>query len=337
MYCLIPFFMVHTWMPLAYKSWLQLLLSLMLPFFIYPIKDAFILDGVLITLSILFLLPIKYPFKYFVSLGALALTMLLYWLMGPHWEAAGLLTIAGSFFMFRGLVYLYDESNGLAKGTIIDKVNYFLSFSNHTASLYPILDSSVIYKSYYRKKAIQIYRKGILLMLTAILQFMLYRVLYYYVIPDPTLLHGLSQVIKFLFINFLLVLRIVAIFHFSVASLMIAGYDLDPIFRSFYFANSFSDLWKRINIYWKDFVVKLIYYPIFFKIKRKNVNRAIIVATFLSFIISWWLHSWQWFWLKGTFPITVIDAIFWLLFGSLVTFNTWETLQKKRTAHKKLS
>ena len=32
--------------------------------------------------------------------------------------------------------------------------------------------------------------------------------------------------------------------------------------------SSFTDFWRRINIYWKDFMMKVFYYPAFFRLRR---------------------------------------------------------------------
>src|SRR3546814_14022622 len=61
-----------------------------------------------------------------------------------------------------------------------------------------------------------------------------------------------------------------------------------------------SDL---IFIYWKDFMMKIFYYPLFFKLWRYGDVPAIVVATVIVFLLTWLLHSYQWFWLRGDFPI----------------------------------
>jgi hypothetical protein len=48
---------------------------------------------------------------------------------------------------------------------------------------------------------------------------------------------------------------------------------------------------------------------------------AKVVAILIIFVITWFLHSFQWFWLRGTFPLRTVDAIFWGSFGLLVAGN----------------
>jgi hypothetical protein len=90
----------------------------------------------------------------------------------------------------------------------------------------------------------------------------------------------------------------------------------------YYLAESFTDFWRRINIYWKDFMVKLFYFPMFMSLRRWGITRAMIVATLATFFITWLLHSYQWFWLRGAFPLHPQDMIFWGVLAILVTANS---------------
>jgi hypothetical protein len=39
-------------------------------------------------------------------------------------------------------------------------------------------------------------------------------------------------------------------------------------------------------------------------------------------LASWILHSYQWFWLRGGFPLELQDALFWCILGTLVVFGS---------------
>src|SRR5678815_3030883 len=41
-------------------------------------------------------------------------------------------------------------------------------------------------------------------------------------------------------------------------------------------------------------------------------------ATAVVFVVSWLLHSYQWFWLRGSFPVHKQDILFWSILGALV-------------------
>jgi hypothetical protein len=46
-----------------------------------------------------------------------------------------------------------------------------------------------------------------------------------------------------------------------------------------------------------------------------------VVATALVFVVTWFLHAYQWFWLRGSFMMTWPDTLFWGILGALVTIN----------------
>ena len=68
--------------------------------------------------------------------------------------------------------------------------------------------------------------------------------------------------------------------------------------------------------------MKLFYYPIFLRLRGWGMTRAMIAATLITFVITWALHSYQWFWLRGTFPFHPQDMLFWGLLAVLVTANS---------------
>jgi D-alanyl-lipoteichoic acid acyltransferase DltB (MBOAT superfamily) len=109
------------------------------------------------------------------------------------------------------------------------------------------------------------------------------------------------------------------------------GYDLPETNRRYLLARSLTDFWRRINIYWKDFMVKVVYFPVYFRWRKKvGEARAQVAATALVFLVTWLLHAYQYFWLKGYFRITWTDTIFWGVLGLLVMANVLVELQPRR-------
>ena len=88
-------------------------------------------------------------------------------------------------------------------------------------------------------------------------------------------------------------------------------------------AHSINDMWRRMNIYWKDFMVKIVYFPAYFKLRRKGALRAELLATMLVVVATYVLHSYQFFWLQGRVRLSVNDALFWLILGSVMMVNVW--------------
>src|SRR5690606_3022662 len=121
--------------------------------------------------------------------------------------------------------------------------------------------------------------------------------------------------------TYLLYLRVSGQFHIIVGLLHLFGYDLPETHRRYLLANSLTDFWRRINIYWKDFMVKMVYFPLYFRLRRRGDIRAQVIATSAVFVTTWLLHSYQWFWLRGEWLFTWPDTLFWGVLGALVIVN----------------
>ena len=40
------------------------------------------------------------------------------------------------------------------------------------------------------------------------------------------------------------------------------------------------------------------------------------------FVLTWFLHAYQWFWLRGTMLLAWHDVLFWVVLGVLVVVNS---------------
>jgi hypothetical protein len=150
----------------------------------------------------------------------------------------------------------------------------------------------------------------------------LYRVVYYYFTLAPSEVHGPGDLAQYFVANFLLYLRVSGQFHLIVGMLYLFGFRLPETHHKYYLASSFTDFWRRINIYWKDFMLKVFYYPAYFKLRRLGTTMAMILATLFVFLMTWFLHAYQWFWLRGTVLFVWQDILFWTLLGGLVVINS---------------
>jgi hypothetical protein len=130
--------------------------------------------------------------------------------------------------------------------------------------------------------------------------------------------------------TYLLYLKISGLFHLIVGLLHMYGFGLAETHHLFLFSASFTDFWRRINIYWKDFMMKLVYYPSYFWLRRWGGNTALVGATVVVFLATWVLHSYQWFWLRGGFPLEPQDGLFWAILGALVVFASLREMKRPR-------
>jgi hypothetical protein len=76
---------------------------------------------------------------------------------------------------------------------------------------------------------------------------------------------------------------------------------------------------------------KIFYYPAVFRLKRLGTEKAVIVATLFVFLLTWFLHAYQWFWLRGTILFVPQDILFWLILGMLVVLNSLYEIRYGRT------
>jgi D-alanyl-lipoteichoic acid acyltransferase DltB (MBOAT superfamily) len=107
------------------------------------------------------------------------------------------------------------------------------------------------------------------------------------------------------------------------------GFHLPQTHHHYLLAGGFTDYWRRINIYWKDFMVRLVFNPVVFRLKRWPQPAALAVATVVVFLATWSLHAYQSFWLRGSWGFSAPDALFWGILGALVLVNVQLDARRK--------
>lgn len=240
--------------------------------------------------------------------------------------------VLGAMFMFRLAVYLYDTEHDKKPPGLAQTVAYFFMLPNVCFTLFPVVDYKTFSRAHYPADPLRIYQRGAQWMARGLLQILLWRVVYYHVHLDPSRVRDGADLVQYIVSNVLLYLRVSGSFHLIVGVLHLFGFALPPTNRRYFLAASFNDYWRRVNIYWKDFIMKMIYYPITFRLKTWGTASKVTLATAIAFGISWLLHSYQLFWLRGTFPIQLREAIFWGSLGLLVIANSlWEMRPGRRT------
>ena len=168
-------------------------------------------------------------------------------------------------------------------------------------------------------------------MLRGAIHLILYRVVYYYYTPAVEEIEGLGGVVLFIVSAYMLYLRVSGLFHLIIGIMCLFGFNLPETHKHYFLASSFNDYWRRINIYWKDFMMKLFFYPVYMKCRNWGPINALVFSTVVVFAFTWLLHSYQWFWLQGDFPLTTVDGVYWGVLGVLVAINSvWETKRGKK-------
>jgi hypothetical protein len=233
-------------------------------------------------------------------------------------------------FMFRLALYLHALRHDERRPTVARTFAYFFMLPNVCFPLFPVVDYTTFARTHYDAEPYTTYQTGVSWIARGIVHLLLYRLVYTHLAGDPGQLTDLGDLTQYLLATFLLYLRISGQFHLIVGMLHLFGFRLPETHRLYYLASSFTDFWRRINIYWKDFMMKLVYYPSFFELRRWGGTVALVGATVIVFVVTWLLHSYQWFWILGTFPVTRQDMLFWGVLGVLVLANALHEARRGR-------
>ncbi len=316
-------FLVHALLPHALRLPFFVLLSMAGIFLVLgPTKATWL---VLIGLALIGLCHLPLPFRLRVLVLLLACGALAACQAGVLETSSHLtliIPVLGTLFMFRLVLYLYDIRHERTRISPWQRVAYFFLLPNPVFPLFPVVDYKTFLRTYYQRDAFLIYQKGILWMARGCVHLLLYRLVYYYLTPTYEEVTTLASVAVFAVTAYLLYLQISGLFHLAVGILCLFGFDLPETHRLYMLASGFNDYWRRINIYWKEFMAKIVFFPVFMRARRFGQVPGLVIATAIVFLVTWLLHSYQHFWLQGAFPLTPVDAVFWGIFGLLVIINT---------------
>jgi hypothetical protein len=255
--------------------------------------------------------------------------------LGAPWSGA-FWPVLGSMFMFRLISYVHDRRHQKTAPNPWRALSYFFLLPNVCFPLFPVVDYTTFRRTYYNKESIEIYQNGVRWMVRGLTHLMLYRLIYQNFSIAPADITRVEELVRFVVSNYLLYLRVSGQFHFIVGMLQLFGFNLPETHHRYYLAGTFNDFWRRINIYWKDFMMKTFYYPAFFKMQKLGATTALVLSTVVVFALTWMLHSYQWFWLLGSFPITWQDGVFWsflciaVVANSLIEFKSGKAAARKR-------
>ncbi len=315
-------FVANALAPLSWRLPILFSFNLAAACWLLGLRDGSILIGLGLSLFLLANLPIRIGYRIGIALAAAVLLAVFRagWL--PFTGGKAILPILGSMFMFRMVLYLYEMQFEKETAGFWKKLSYFFLLPNLVFVIFPVVDYSTFTRNYYSRPAFETYRRGILMMANGLFHLLLYRLIYYYLLPAPGAVQDFGSLLQFMAASYALIVRLAGIFHFSVGVICLFGFHLPPAFDHYFFAASFSDLWRRINIYWRDFVTKVFYFPIYFRLKHFGTSPGMVLAVLIVFFINWFLHGYQWFWIRGAFPITVQDTTFWGVLGVLVAANS---------------
>lgn len=329
-------FAVHYWLPFHLKERFWIAVCLVGAGMFFPLRVIVALIG----LGTVFYLILRSRLAYWFRVGLIVCIflsvmeasvspVLVSRIFGRYGPPSTLWPIFGSIFMFRLIIYAHDVRYMKGRPSLQEYLAYFFILPNYYFWLFPVIDFQAMRLGYYRRNIDEVAQQGIAWICRGTLQLLLYEVVSSQ--RNLQVLRGVSSLgslVWFLLLTFLLYLRVSGQFHIIAGLLHLFGYDLPETNHKYLLSRSLMDFWRRINIYWRDFMVKIVYFPIYFRLRKRNELRAQVLATTAVFVVTWALHSYQAFWLRGAFVFTWPDTIFWAILGAAVVASVWRDARK---------
>jgi alginate O-acetyltransferase complex protein AlgI len=316
-------FVVSYWLPFRFKETFFIALSLAGAYVLVSPMVATLLIAAGLSLFAVIRIPLSFRWKVVVLLGILAVlcygrATYRYPVPREFWP------VFGAIFMFRTIVYLHDIKYSRGPARLNEFLSYFFLLPNYYFLLFPVIDFQTFRSSYFKRDIHLVAKQGIMWMVRGTIQLLLYRLIYQSqdLFSPPAVPVPAAVIAKIIFC-YLLYMRVSGEFHIIAGMLHLFGYDLPETNRRYLLAHSINDFWRRANIYWKDFMVKIVYFPVYFKLRRSGDLLAQLLATLAVFVTTWFLHAYQFFWLQGKMRFALNDSLFWIALASLVMVNVW--------------
>jgi hypothetical protein len=310
-------FVVHAWLPARFRAAFFSLLSLGgLLFFLGWPNGAWVI-GIGGGLIVLCHLPVPLaPRVLLIVAAGLALTLLrLVEVNEPFWP------VLGSMFMFRLIIYLYELRRAASRPPLALTLAYFFPLPNVCFLFFPILDFKTFRETYRAGAPPEAAQTGVAWIVRGLSHLLAYRVIKYYVLPSPHELGDLPHLALFLAAYYALYLHVSGYFHIITGIFRLFGFELPRTHHNYFFASSFTDIWRRINVYWTNFMMKVFFFPAFFALRGWGTRVAAAVAVLWVFLATWLLHAYQAFWITGNVSVSPYVAVLWLGVGILVAWN----------------
>ena len=196
--------------------------------------------------------------------------------------------VFGAIFMFRFMIYLYDAAHAKTRPPLVDFLTYFFILPNYYFLLFPVIDFQTHRQTYFRRNINDVAQQGIVWIARGTIQLMLYRLVYHWKGPSnaPEQVTTFGALVATMVLTYLLYLRVSGQFHIIIGFLHLFGYDLPETHRKYLLSRSLTDFWRRINIYWKDFMVKMVTSPCTSGCAEAGEVRAQVVATVIVFVVD---------------------------------------------------
>ncbi|QJW95526.1 hypothetical protein FTUN_3075 [Frigoriglobus tundricola] len=309
-------FLVHAALPPRFRLAFFCFLSLATVVFVLGAPDGALVIGIGAGLIGAGYLPVPFRVRAGLVLGAgLVLAVLRLDLTSPFWP------VLGSMFMFRLIVFLHELQRAPARPPLGLTVAYFFPLPNVCFLFFPIFGFKTFRDTYRPGAGWADAQVGIGFLTTGLVHLLAYRLVKYYVLPSPHQLGDAAHLALFLAANYALYLHVSGYFHIITGVFHLFGFGVPRTHHNYFLAASPTDIWRRINIPWKEFMAAVFFFPAFYATRRAGTRAALAAAALWVFAMTWFLHSYQVFWITGGFTLDAFDAGLWLAAGALVAGN----------------
>lgn len=312
---------LHYLTPYRYKKPLFVAISMTGLFWVFGSQVAIVVLGLAAVLIGICYLPIAWAWR--VSMAA-AVAAAIAWGRGEIAQSlvpGNVWPIIASMFMFRLIVYFYELKHAQKRESLIDTLGYFFLLPNFCFMHFPVVDYRTMQRGFFAADVHAMQRRGLQMMFRGTIHLLCYRLVYHELLISAGRVHDIFSLAGYVVCNYLLYLQVSGQFHIACGMLHLFGFQLPETHHHYLLATSFTDYWRRINIYWKDFMIRVVFNPVVFRFKRWPQPFALAAATVAVFLTTWLLHAYQSFWLRASWGFTVPDAFFWGILGALVLVN----------------
>jgi alginate O-acetyltransferase complex protein AlgI len=321
----------HYLAPYRFKKPLFLAISIAGLFWVF----GALLAGLVLTFAAVLIGVCFLPIRWSVRAAILAVIAVACTIARPALASTvipdGVWAIVASIFMFRMMIYLYELKHAQKPEGLLDTLCYFFLLPNYAFMLFPVVDYRTMQRGYFAQDVHAVQGRGLEMMLRGTIHLLCYRLIYHDFLIPASRVHDPVSLAGYLVCNYLLYLQVSGQFHIAAGMLHLFGFQLPPTHHHYLLATSFTDYWRRINIYWKDFMVRLFFNPVVFRLKRWPQPLALALATTSVFVATWFLHAYQSYWLRGRWGFSVPDALFWGILGALVLVNVQLDARRSRS------
>jgi hypothetical protein len=325
-------FAIHYWLPLRLRLPVFVLFSLLSLAFVLGLgsdgwepSTALQRTSSVLVVGLCLIAICRLPISFLGRIGVLtgAAGALALWRIESvaHPMFMAIWPVLGSMFMFRLMLYMYEVENEAHPPGIWRTIAYFFMLPNACFPLYPVVDWRAFGREYYNDDAVRIYQTGLRLIVRGLIQCIGYQLVLSCLYCEAERVTNGEQLARHIFSNYALYLRVSGQFHIVAGVLHLFGWNLGATNRQYFLADSFTDYWRRVNIYWKQLMLTVFYNPVAYRVRRTSAVRAVLFGSVMAFAGTWFLHGYQAFWLTGSFRFSLPDTIFWATLGALVVVN----------------